>query len=137
MRVLFSIFIEKRLLRWDLKPRPPAFKAVALQTEPPRQPTKAAQLVGFKSHKLCKVKRLIIPDKQGKLKLNSYFVPTMTAVSTSSCVAVDIPSRLRGLAYAAIIIFMHVLEHDELAKHVPCSLSGYVEASLMLQYNNR
>ena len=27
--------------------------------------------------------------------------------------------------YAVIIIFMHVLTHDELAKHVPCSLSDY------------
>ena len=32
----------------------------------------------------------------------------------------------------AIIIFMHVLAHDELTKHVPCSLSDYVEAFLML-----
>ena len=31
--------------------------------------TEAAQLVGFKSHKLCKAKCLISPDKQGKLKL--------------------------------------------------------------------
>ena len=38
LRALFSIFIEKRLLRWDSNPRPPAFKAVALPTEPPRQP---------------------------------------------------------------------------------------------------
>ena len=30
----------------------------------------------------------------------------------------------------AIIIFMHVRTHDELAKHVRCSLSDYVEASL-------
>ena len=37
----------------------------------------------------------------------------------------------------AIIIFMHVRAHDELAKHVPCSLSDYVEASLTLQYDNR
>ena len=36
---LFSIFTEKRLLRWDSNPRPPAFKAVALPTEPPRQPS--------------------------------------------------------------------------------------------------
>ena len=36
VRALFSIFIEKRLLRWDSNPRP-AFKAVALPTEPPRQ----------------------------------------------------------------------------------------------------
>ena len=40
-------------------------------------------------------------------------------------------------ACVAIIIFMHVCVHDELGKHVPCSLSGYVEAPLMLQYNNR
>ena len=26
----------------------------------------------------------------------------------------------------AIIIFMHVCAYDELAKHVPCSLSDYV-----------
>ena len=38
LRALFSIFIEKRLLRWDSNPRPPAFKAVALPTESPRQP---------------------------------------------------------------------------------------------------
>ena len=38
--------------------------------------------------------------------------------------------------YVAIIIFMHVPMHDELAKHMPCSLSDYVEASLILQYNN-
>ena len=31
--------------------------------------------------------------------------------------------------YVAIIIFMHARVHDELAKHVPCSLSDYVEAS--------
>ena len=29
-------FHGKRLLRWDLNPRPPAFKAVALPSEPPR-----------------------------------------------------------------------------------------------------
>ena len=39
LRGLLSIFIEKRLLRWDSNPRPPAFKAVALPTEPPRQPS--------------------------------------------------------------------------------------------------
>ena len=39
--------------------------------------------------------------------------------------------------YVAIIIFMHECAHDELAKHVPCSLSDYVEASLTLQYSNR
>ena len=39
--------------------------------------------------------------------------------------------------YVAIIIFMYVHTHDELAKHMPCSLSDYVETSLMLQYNNR
>ena len=33
---LFSIFIEKRLLRWDSNPPPPAFKAVTLPTEPLR-----------------------------------------------------------------------------------------------------
>ena len=38
--------------------------------------------------------------------------------------------------YAAVIIFMHVSSHDELGKHVPCSLSDYVEASLTLQYSN-
>ena len=32
-------FIEKMLLRWDSNPRPPAFKAVSLLTEPPRQPS--------------------------------------------------------------------------------------------------
>ena len=32
--------------------------------------------------------------------------------------------------YVAIIIFMHVCSHDELAKHVPCSLSDYVDASV-------
>ena len=35
--------------------------------------------------------------------------------------------------YAAIIISIHVHAHYELTKHVPCSLSDYVEASLMLQ----
>ena len=55
LRALFSIFKkEKRPFRWDLNPQPLAFKAVAL----PRV-TEAAQLVGFKSHKLCKAKRLI------------------------------------------------------------------------------
>ena len=39
LRALFSISIEKRLLRWDSNPQPPAFKAVALPTEPPRQPS--------------------------------------------------------------------------------------------------
>ena len=39
LRALFSILIEQRLLRWDSNPRPPAFKAVALPTEPPRQPS--------------------------------------------------------------------------------------------------
>ena len=39
LRALFSIFIEKRPLRWDSNPRPPAFKTVALPTEPPRQPS--------------------------------------------------------------------------------------------------
>ena len=37
LRALFSIFIEKRLLRWDSNPRPPALKAVALRIESPRQ----------------------------------------------------------------------------------------------------
>ena len=32
LRALFSIFIEKRLLRWDSNPQPPAFKAVTLPT---------------------------------------------------------------------------------------------------------
>ena len=32
----------------------------------------------------------------------------------------------------AIIILMHMCAYDELAKHEPCSLSDYVEASLML-----
>ena len=36
MRNLFSIFIEKRLLRRDSNPQPPAF-AVTLPNEPPRQ----------------------------------------------------------------------------------------------------
>ena len=31
---------------------------------------RVTQLVGFKSHKLCKAKCLISPDKQGKHKLN-------------------------------------------------------------------
>ena len=35
-QALFSIFIEKRLLRWDSNPPPPAFKAVTLPTEPLR-----------------------------------------------------------------------------------------------------
>ena len=48
LRALFSIFIEKRLLRWDSNPRPPAFKAVALPTEPLR----LLSWFGFKSHKL-------------------------------------------------------------------------------------
>ena len=39
LRALFSIFIEKRLFRRDSNPRPPAFKAVTLPTEPPRQPS--------------------------------------------------------------------------------------------------
>ena len=50
----------------DSNPQPPAFKA--------------AQLVGFKSHKLCKAKRLISPDTQ-----TNYFhvlCPMMGRVST-------------------------------------------------------
>ena len=56
---------KKRLLRQDLNPQPPAFKAVAPSTEPPRQPSWLGS-----NHKLCKAKRLISPDKQGQLKLN-------------------------------------------------------------------
>ena len=67
----FSIFIEKRLLRcMGFKPvHTPAFKAIALSTE---VYTKAGQLriVGFKSHKFYRAKRLISPDKRGRLKLN-------------------------------------------------------------------
>ena len=37
LRVLFPIFIEKRLLRWDSNTLPHGFKAVALTTEPLRQ----------------------------------------------------------------------------------------------------
>ena len=51
---IFYFHRKKRLLRWDSNPQSPAFKAVALPTEP-----EAAQLVGFKSHKLNKAKRLI------------------------------------------------------------------------------
>ena len=36
----------------------------------------------------------------------------------------------------AIIIFMRVHAHDELAKHVPCSQSDYVEASFMITDDN-
>ena len=42
MRALFYIFIEIRLLRWDLNPQPPAFKvhvvALDLPTEPQGSP---------------------------------------------------------------------------------------------------
>ena len=33
-------------------------------------------------------------------------------------------------AYVPIIIFFHVRAHDELAKHVPCSLSDIFDASV-------
>ena len=39
LRALFSNSIEKRLLMWDSIRQPPAFKAVALPIEPPRQPS--------------------------------------------------------------------------------------------------
>ena len=39
LRAPFSIFIEKWLLKWDSNPHPPAFKAAAPPTEPPRQPS--------------------------------------------------------------------------------------------------
>ena len=44
LRALFSTFIEKRLLRWDSNPHPPAFKAVVPPTEPPRQPSWLVQI---------------------------------------------------------------------------------------------
>ena len=65
LRALFSLFIEKRLLRWDSNPRPPAFKAVALPTESPRQHSWLGS-----NHTSYKAKCLISPDKRGKLKLN-------------------------------------------------------------------
>ena len=71
LRALLSIFIEKRLLRWDSNPRP-LLDQLSHRGSPAgwvqiTQVTQAAQLVGFKSHKLCKAKRLISPDRQSDL----------------------------------------------------------------------
>ena len=69
LRTLFSIFIEKKAVQVGFKPTTSYFQG----SHSTNWATEAAQLVGFKSHKLhklCKAKCLISPDKQGKLKLN-------------------------------------------------------------------
>ena len=67
---LFYFHGEKKwLFKWDLNPQPPAFKAVALPTEPLRQ----LSLLGSNhTSYICKAKPLISPDKQDILKHNAY-----------------------------------------------------------------
>ena len=51
-------------------PRPPASKAVALPTEPPRQPSRLGS-----NHTSYAWQCLNSPDKQGNLKLNMHALP--------------------------------------------------------------